>query len=61
MTRFLFSSLERSLQQGAVANAAAAVHQNRLHAEQKRVAAQAQAQAQAAHGASPASDHRSAG
>ena len=45
MTRFLFSSLERSLQQGAVANAAAAVRQNRVHSEQKRVAAQAQAAA----------------
>ena len=45
MTRSLFSSLERSLQQGAVANAAAAVQQNRVHAEQKRAAALAQAQA----------------
>jgi hypothetical protein len=45
MNRFLFSSLERSLQQGAVANAAAAVQQNRLHAEQKRAAAKAQAAA----------------
>ena len=45
MARFLFSSLERSLQQGAVSNAAAAVLQNRVHAEQKRVAAQAQAEA----------------
>ena len=45
MTRFLFSSLERTLQQGALSNAAAAVRQNRVHAEQKRAAAQAQAAA----------------
>jgi hypothetical protein len=58
MTRFLFSSLERSLQQGAVSNAAAAVHQNRQLAEQKRVAAQAQAEA--ARAAQSAEDHRGA-
>ena len=45
MTRSPFSSLQRSLQQGALSNAAAAVRQNRVHAEQKRAAAQAQAAA----------------
>ncbi len=46
MALFPFSSIERSLQQGARANAASAVQQNRRHAELRRQAAHAQAQAQ---------------
>lgn len=49
MAVFPFSTIERSLQQGARANAAAAVLQNRLLAEQKRQAAEAQARSAAAH------------
>ena len=61
MTRFLFSSLERSLQQGAVSNAAAAVQQNRVHAEQKRMAAQAQEVAAMSATASQDGSRRSVG